>query len=225
MRFVLSLSLVLTGALCLGAAEEPAPAVQLPEPLLEPGAFKAPRLLYPANCVVIERKQFECIAVAEGDAAANGEAGALALKVNGETRDWGPFAPPAYAARLELEPGEHHLTLGDAEARFFVKGDGVEAPEEWPVFKTHPIREGAWFDCSQCHTVREGGEDGLKTISPPHIYDDACAECHSRNDFVINHAHTLDPLLDCARCHALHGSTREHLLKAPAKKLCFECHD
>lgn len=211
--------------LCLGAAEEETPTADLPEPLIEPDAAPGPRLLYPANCVVIERGKFECLAVAPGGHAAGGEAEPLPLTVNGEQRDWGPFAPPAYAARLELEPGEHRLALGESEARFFIEGEDAKPPEDWPVFKSHPAMEGEWLDCAKCHTVRETAEGGPKTVSPPHIYDDACAECHSRNDFVITHAHTLDPLLDCARCHALHGSTREHLLKAPAKELCFECHD
>ncbi len=42
--------------------------------------------------------------------------------------------------------------------------------------------------------------------------------------FDVIHSHPLEPIEHCQICHALHGSTREGLLKAPPK-LCADCHD
>ena len=53
----------------------------------------------------------------------------------------------------------------------------------------------------------------------------ACFECHGAVEFDVTHSHPLEPLEHCPMCHALHGSSREGLLKAPVKQLCADCHE
>jgi predicted CXXCH cytochrome family protein len=54
--------------------------------------------------------------------------------------------------------------------------------------------------------------------------NDACLACHATADLEAGHSHPLEPIKHCERCHALHGSARKGLLKAPAKQLWDEYH-
>ena len=60
---------------------------------------------------------------------------------------------------------------------------------------------------------------------PPPAPGEACGNCHKTEDFAITHEHIEPPLRNCAMCHTVHGALHDALLKAPAKKLCAECHD
>jgi predicted CXXCH cytochrome family protein len=128
-----------------------------------------------------------------------------------------------FAQRLDLSPGPHEIEIGSASAQVYVaKGEAAaKAPADWPVYQTHEERPGAWKDCATCHEVTT--EEGRTLVGTPQE-PGSCLKCHSTTDFAVTHFHPLEPIAACHMCHALHGSTRPSLLKAPTKELCAMCH-
>jgi len=142
---------------------------------------------------------------------------APALRVDGEERAWLLVAGVARRASLELAPGEHEVSVEDQTARFTVTED-AETPD---LARAHS-REGDDLDaCRPCHEVTEGESPEVRAERQP----DGCLACHTRTDFDLAHFHPLEPIRNCGECHALHGSPRPALLRAPAAELCSACHD
>ena len=145
------------------------------------------------------------------------------LKVDGMPRQWGAFTGPVQVAQVGLGPGLHELRIGDRRLEIVVALNAEEhdGPNDWEVFEHHSVGDGE-DRCADCHeTERQGGQVAVGQLMP---YT-ACFECHDFVDFDVTHSHPLEPLEHCQMCHALHGSSRKGLLKAPAKQLCDECHD
>jgi predicted CXXCH cytochrome family protein len=186
------------------------------------GAATTVRVLFPADQCTLEGGRFELVCALAPEAMAAKPR--LPLRVDGRRGKWLPYAPPAFVARLELKAGLHEITVGSQKLRVYVCGE-EPAPAEvagWPVLRSHPGGADGWKDCGTCHMVTEG--KGPSTIGDPQE-PSACKQCHSSEDFQLAHFHPEKPLGTCHQCHALHGSTNEHLLRGPAKKLCAACHD
>ena len=180
-----------------------------------PGAKKEADdgVLFPPDRAVLLSGSFDVI-VKKGEAT---------LKVNGRPREWEPFDHPVRVTHLRLPPGVHELEIGDARRKIVVALNQEEhdGPADWVIYRHHPTNADP-SRCSDCHesTEREGriavGE--LKS-------HEACLGCHRPAAFEATHSHPLEPIQRCAMCHALHGSPRHALLKAPLKELCVSCHD
>jgi predicted CXXCH cytochrome family protein len=173
------------------------------------------RILSPADGATIAGPVEVIAAASEGEAPA--------LSVDGAAAEWGPYAPPAFATRLALDPGAHELVVGDQALQITVVAP-VEKDQAIALgyLRSHTGAEDGPRDCSACHAVEE--RDGLTVTGPPDT-PDRCLVCHSSVDFGLAHFHPLSPLKKCEQCHALHGSARKGLLRAPKKELCSACHD
>jgi predicted CXXCH cytochrome family protein len=139
------------------------------------------------------------------------------LRVDGTERAWQLSAGRARRASLELAPGEHEVAIEDKRVHFTVT-DNADAAE---LSRAHPRKGDGVEACKACHEVTEGESPEVRAVHQP----DGCLACHTRMDFDLAHFHPLEPLRNCARCHALHGSSRAGLLRAPARELCSACHD
>jgi predicted CXXCH cytochrome family protein len=187
----------------------------LPQPAVASAPPDKPktRILYPADKTVIVSRNVQVIARMEDGP----------LLVDGKPQSWDRYAPPVRTVRLHLDPGRHTFELAGAKLEVFLTElrDNPEAPHDWPVLRRHPRNEDDDDRCAACHqtgrTVGQSRVGDLKTYR-------ACFECHRREEFDSIHCHPLEPLEHCNRCHALHGSVRPSLLKAPEEQLCGECH-
>jgi predicted CXXCH cytochrome family protein len=189
--------------------------------LLGPALFAVPGLLTadpPAAAVIAPPDH---AALSSGNFYVICRGGAGGLTVDGAPRAWGQFAGPLHAARLRLEPGAHELRVGNRKVAVYVTAAGKEAPAGWEAYRLHPIEAGA-DACARCHETAR--RDGLTEVGAVKAFS-ACLECHKPAEFEAKHSHPLDPLRHCGSCHAPHGSPRKGLLRAPAKKLCAECHE
>jgi predicted CXXCH cytochrome family protein len=145
------------------------------------------------------------------------------LEVDGKPLEWEPFAPPLHVAYVRLSPGMHELRIGQRQREIVVALNEEEhdGPEDWPILRRHEMNR--FQDrCGDCHETAK--QDGRVVVGELKSYE-ACFECHEPVEFDVTHAHPLEPIEHCQMCHALHGSARKGLLKAPAKQLCLDCHD
>ena len=151
------------------------------------------------------------------------KAGEATLEVNGKPQEWEPFEHPLHVAHLRLAPGIHELQFGRRRREIVVAMNEVEhdGPADWAIHRRHPMNTDQ-DRCSDCHETTE--KQGRIAVGKPKSHE-ACFECHTSVDFDVTHSHPLEPIQHCEICHALHGSDREGLLKAPAKQLCADCHD
>lgn len=180
------------------------------------------RVIFPTDESVVESGRFDLLCVMAEPKAAKPRR--PSLRVDGRREPWAPYEPPVLLSRLRLRPGRHDIAIGSIRLRVYVAG-GSEMPDdvrEWPVYRTHLGMTEGLEECGVCHKVR--ARRG-RTIVGELMEPAACHECHSPGDFEGAHFHPLDPLASCHTCHALHGSSRPSLLRAPAKMLCAECHD
>jgi DmsE family decaheme c-type cytochrome len=86
-------------------------------------------------------------------------------------------------------------------------------------FSHHPLRE-AKMNCASCHNPHGTTSDHLiKGLTNKEL----CFNCHAqyRGPFIFQHPPVME---DCFNCHQPHGSNYPGLLKAPAIRLCRECH-
>jgi predicted CXXCH cytochrome family protein len=139
------------------------------------------------------------------------------LVVDGRPQPWGAFAKPVLAAKLQLTPGRHELSIGERSVSVWV--EGTPSPEGWSAAGVHSIGADA---CASCHETTR--RDGLTAVGRVKS-SSACLECHRPAEFEAKHAHPLKPLEHCGSCHTPHGSPYKGLLREPAKKLCAACHD
>jgi len=177
-----------------------------------PAAEKV-KVVFPPNHAVLLSGSFDVIT----------KAGEGTLKVDGTPRQWGPFKPPIRVAPVGLDPGLHELKIGNRRLEVVVALNAEEhdGPADWEVFERHSIGDGQ-DRCADCHkTERQDGQIAVGELMP---YT-ACFGCHDSVEFDVTHSHPLEPLEHCQMCHALHGSSRKGLLKAPVKQLCDECHE
>ena len=179
----------------------------------EPAPLAAAGVLFPPDHVVLLSGSFDVICTASE----------ATLEVNGKSREWEPFQPPLHVAHLRLSPGVHELQIGDRRREIVVALNEEEhdGPEDWAIHRHHKIGHEK-NRCADCH--RTNRQDGRITVGALKS-SETCFECHDPIDFDVTHSHPLEPIEHCQMCHALHGSTRKGLLKAPVKKLCAECHD
>lgn len=180
------------------------------------------RLIFPAEQCVVESGGLELLCVASGSAP--DITSRVPLRVDGRPRSWEPYGTPILLSRLELAPGWHDVAIGTRHVRIFVLGgpESNQAPQGWPVFRSHPGGSDGWKDCAVCHQVTD--EDGRVAVEDPED-SSTCFQCHSSMEFELTHTHPEAPLASCEICHAVHGSSRPSLLIAPVKELCTLCHD
>ncbi len=204
---------VVAGIVIAAAAQNPADAPSPAEPF---------KVMFPADQSVLESGKFDVVCVmhpVDGKLPPRPE-----LRVNGVLRNWGPYKEPTLLTRVQLPPGRHEITIGPRTLRIYVRDEKKpdEAPDGWPVFRTHRGATEPWKNCSTCHELtRERGSTVIGALMEPA----ACAKCHSPEAFELAHFHPEEPLAACHDCHALHGSANKALLKGPIKQLCAECHD
>lgn len=170
-------------------------------------------VLFPPDRAVLLSGSFDVIWKGEG----------AALEIDGREREWEPFQPPLYVAHVRLSPGLHELRIGEQRRRLVVALNEEEhdGPEDWPLLHRHEMNTNP-NRCGDCHAnTKQLDRTVVGEVRSP----DACLECHKPVDFEVTHSHPLEPIEHCEMCHALHGSTRKGLLKAPVKKLCADCHD
>jgi len=167
----------------------------------------------------VESGRLEVLAVAP----AEGAEPAPELRVDGTVTPWEPYAPPVLLATVELAPGLHELAVGTQTLRVYVRGEATSAdqPTDWGTIRSHADSAAGALACAACHETHEEG--GRAAVGPPQE-PQACLVCHSADDFAGIHFHPLEPIANCHRCHALHGSTAASLLRAPVKQLCTACH-
>jgi len=171
-------------------------------------------VLYPPDKAVLPSGNFDVIC--RGDAAA--------LRVDGELHRWEPFEPPVRVARVSLYCGPNTLQIGRKRVEVFVAETALEpgGPEGWPMWRGHPMDGSGTARCGDCHEIEGRGDGAALGRFAGHK---ACFKCHDSVDFEAIHSHPLEPIEACQMCHAIHGSKEKALLKAPAKKLCDECHE
>jgi len=170
-------------------------------------------VLFPPDHAVLLSGNFDVICKADEEV----------LEVDGKPRAWEPFGPPVRVAHLRLPPGVHELRIGDRQRELVVavNEDEHDGPQDWAIYDRHPMNSNQ-ERCGDCHETTE--QDERITVGELKSHE-ACLECHKPVEFEAAHAHPLQPLEPCQMCHALHGSTRKALLKAPVKTLCVDCHD
>jgi predicted CXXCH cytochrome family protein len=146
------------------------------------------------------------------------------LEVNGQPSPWEPFAPPVRVSTLDLPPGRNELRVGEQRVELFVLDapDSPAPPDGWPRWRAHPLAGDGEKRCEPCHELSRADNQVVLGKAKNH---NACFRCHPSKDFPAQHSHPLEPIIHCQMCHATHGSTYPKLLKAPAKKLCNDCHD
>ena len=181
-----------------------------------------PRVLFPRNQCVLESGEFDVVCVM-ADAPSDREP-VPELHVDGKAETWEPYKAPVLLCRLELEPGSHELVVGSERLQVHVRGDGeaLEAPDAWPVYRSHQESTEGWEDYTTCHEVTKA--EALTVVGAAR-QPEACYECHSAVDFEATHFHPREPLDACHMCHDLHGSSGPSLLNGEVKKLCAECHE
>lgn len=180
---------------------------------------EAIRVLFPADQTILESGSHEVLCV-----LAEGQTDPPLLKVDGKPRRWEATAPPMLLARLDLTPGFHTIAIGKLRIRIYVQGDDTPPQKfcDWPTFRSHPGSAEGRKNCADCHEARK--RNGRQAVGAFRGAA-ACQHCHSPGQFELVHFHPERPLAACQECHALHGSPRPSLLRAPAKELCARCHD
>ena len=203
-RLGLSIGLVLVGLVLAYAAAVPSEEKARP---------KDDGVLFPPDRAVLLSGSFDVICRTDQ----------TSLEVDGKPREWEPFQPPLRVAHLRLSPGMHEIRIGDRRREVVValNEDEHDAPKDWAVHRHHEMNHTEQ-GCADCHQTAK--QNGRITVGELKSYR-ACFECHESVDFDVTHSHPLEPIEHCQMCHALHGSTRKALLKAPVKKLCTDCHD
>lgn len=203
-RLGLSIGLVLAGLVLALAAAVPSE---------QKGKPKDDGVLYPPDRAVLLSGSFDVICTTDQNS----------LAVDGKAREWEPFQPPLRVAHVRLSPGMHEIRIGDRRREVVValNEEEYDAPRDWAVYRHHEMKHNEQ-GCADCHQT--GKQNGRITVGELKSYE-ACFECHEPVDFDVIHSHPLDPIEHCEICHALHGSPRKALLKAPVKKLCADCHD
>lgn len=171
------------------------------------------RVLFPPDRAVLLSGSFDVICRTDEPA----------LEVDGKPREWEPFEPPVRVARIGLSPGMHELRVGDRRWEIVVALNEEEhdGPPDWPILRSHEMNRDPGR-CGECHQTAKQDDRIVVGELKPH---GACFECHKSVEFEAIHSHPLEPIEHCGMCHALHGSPRKALLKAPVKQLCAECHD
>ena len=179
----------------------------------EPAKLPADGVLFPPDKAVLLTGSFDVIC--------NGEE--ATLQVNGKSYQWEPFQPPLHVARIRLSPGVYEFRIGDRQREIAValNEDEHDGPQDWAIHRYHKTERDP-NRCDDCHRTKN--EDGQITVGEVKSYQ-ACFDCHDSIEFGVIHSHPVEPIQHCQMCHSLHDSTRKGLLKAPAKKLCAECHD
>ena len=199
------LSLPVLAALTLGYAVAFSPD--------EPAAPANDGVLFPPDHAVLLSGSFDVIWKGEG----------AALEIDGKKLEWEAFQPPLHVAHVRLSPGLHELRIGERRRQLVVALNEEEhdGPEDWPHLRQHQMNANP-NRCADCHANTKQLD---RTVVGELRSPDACLECHEPVDFEAAHWHPLEPIEHCETCHALHGSSRDGLLKAPVKKLCTDCHD
>jgi len=179
-------------------------------------------VIFPRDQCVVESGKLDLLGVTREPK--QGSPSGSALRVDGKPWKWELYKEPTLLSRLQLAPGRHQITIGSGRLRVYVRGksSAEDEPNGWPVFRTHLGATEGWKDCATCHELTK---DGARTVVGDPMEPAACSQCHSSTEFEVAHFHPEEPLASCQMCHALHGSSRESLLKAPVKTLCANCHD
>ena len=199
--------LALGFAVAQGAAEPSRPEeVKKPEPVDD-------GVIYPPNGAVLLSGSFDVIC--KNDPSS--------LEIDGKTWEWEPFEAPLRVAHVRLSPGMHEMQIGDAPREIVVALNEEEhdGPADWPIVQGHEMNQGTGR-CGDCHETSE--QAGRVAVGELKSHE-ACFVCHKPEEFQAVHSHALGPIADCEACHALHGSERKGLLKAPKKELCSACHE
>jgi len=206
--------LVAAGLACAAAALSAELAAQPPAEPPPAGDDAGVEVLYPPDKAVLPSGDFDVICRAEK----------ARLHVDGESYPWEPFEPPVRVAHVSLYCGPNTLEIGRKRIEVFVAETAARpgGPDDWPIWHKHPISGSGEERCGKCHEMETLG-DGV-AVGRFAGYK-ACFECHKAVEFEAIHAHPLEPIEACQMCHALHAAREEVLLKAPAKKLCAECHE
>jgi predicted CXXCH cytochrome family protein len=117
---------------------------------------------------------------------------------------------------------KHYKTLSfffdgvpDPNAPGRVSGGGAASTDiqQSPTYSAHkPWKEER---CEECHAraLKLGGRDS-----------DVCLKCHAEKTTQHEFMHGPVAVGDCLWCHNPHNSAYAHLLKAPARQTCTQCH-
>lgn len=187
------------------SAEPASDAAALPES--DPngtGPARKATIVFPPDKVVLLHGRFHLIYV--GPAAE--------LRIDGRRCAWEELSEPVRVAAVRLSPGMHSLSVDSQVQRVVVALNEMEhdGPANWPIWRYHPIRNDP--GCADCHRSFSSSA----SFPEPHV-PNACLECHSPEQLQAVEPHRPEPIQDCRRCHAMHGSPHKALLKAPTEEL------
>lgn len=209
----------MTRHLMLAAALFPVSALlaAAPPPAKPPASASTVQVISPPDRAVLPVG--DCHIIVRQAPSGSGKTGALRLVVDGKEQAWEPFRPPLYVARVRLSAGRHRIDVGGRRLQVAAAPENGNAPAGWERHHAHAIDSER--RCASCHETQSA--DGLLAVGA--LRTGACRDCHAAVDLDAAHSHPMGPLAHCQQCHALHGSPRPALLKAPVKTLCAACHD
>ena len=132
------------------------------------------------------------------------------LLLNGKPHSWEiQYGNNTWFAQLELEAGNHHLQVDEAEADFFVSMPHslLQSLEPWAGIRPHPETKKT-DRCNGCHEVFEEPTHPLIARSGRAIGAwkgiGSCFSCHEEEDHETRHIVVLPVSDQCLRCHTIH---------------------
>ncbi|HOZ45343.1 MAG TPA: hypothetical protein PLO37_01470 [Candidatus Hydrogenedentes bacterium] len=131
------------------------------------------------------------------------------LELDGEPARWQSFEAPVFAADLPAGTGLHTVRVGERTFQVMVGEPPEGEQHDWPHCAAHPRPGKGSRDCAACHETALA--DGRVRLGPVAGYT-VCQPCHREKEFTKTHHHPPKPDERCAQCHAVHGTTRKHLL-------------
>lgn len=140
------------------------------------------------------------------------------LDAEGELVEWEAFESPVRVASVSLYSGANTLQIGDRKVEVFVArdADNPGGPNGWKIYRMHAMAGSGAKRCGKCHEIQQ--ESNVAKVGNPKSPEQSCLTCHETDELKGTHAQVLKPLEDCWKCHDVHGSPYEHLLKAPVEK-------
>lgn len=130
------------------------------------------------------------------------------------------FKGKIFSGKIDLEPGQSNLVVGDAVIPLFYDPNAENAPPK--DFRPPRAHSGKIDSCNPCHGFSKGSLT-LKSAVP-----ELCLSCHeigteSLRSATKKNRHTKEITPNCLRCHDPHVSFKKNLIKSAEP--CLVCHE